>query len=179
MPVNERTVDPTGGLGGEVWDSLAKLAVRQAMRTGLRKQDAQNIGQDTMAALIVRGQKWGMPEKCESWVLAVAKNLALNELRRQKREAQAYEREGSATATSGYCDEAAQAVARLLIKEALEELPAKERATVIHRLMADKDRTTVSAALDVTVNTVKTSLQRAKRKLDPKLRDSFTEEKEG
>ncbi len=100
-----------------------------------------------------------------AWLFGIARNAALDELRRRKRTASlaAEPADESAAATP---DEAAErALERAAVRAALATLPAREREVIALKFHAGLDNAELAAVLGVSVSNAGTQLHRAMTKL--------------
>jgi RNA polymerase sigma factor (sigma-70 family) len=98
-----------------------------------------------------------------AWLFGIARNAALDELRRRKRAAEA---EIPAPAQPPGPDEAAELAAeRDAVRRALSKLPAKDREVIALKFHADLSHAEIAEVLGVTPSNAGTLLHRAMTKL--------------
>src|SRR4051812_29885052 len=98
-----------------------------------------------------------------AWLFGIARNAALDELRKRKRTAQlAGDPEDMGAATD---DEAARTLRRAAVRAALAELPPRERELIALKFHAGLDNAELAAVLGVSVSNAGTRLHRALTKL--------------
>jgi RNA polymerase sigma-70 factor, ECF subfamily len=95
-----------------------------------------------------------------SWLFGIARNAALDELRRRKRTASLPTEPPAAGA-----DEIDLALRRAAVRTALAELPARDRELIALKFHAGLDNTELAAVLGVSVSNAGTRLHRALTKL--------------
>jgi RNA polymerase sigma-70 factor, ECF subfamily len=95
-----------------------------------------------------------------SWLFGIARNAALDELRRRKRTAALPE---DPPATGG--DDIDAALQRAAVRSALAELPARDRELIALKFHAGLDNAELAAVLGVSVSNAGTRLHRALTKL--------------
>jgi len=128
----------------------------------------------------------------KTWLLKIAKNIASNHLRDQgalKRKARLVPLEEPAeegapqeVADSESAAEPSEPLRELLAREevrvlrgALQELPPQMRRCVMMRLHQDMKYREIAAALQLSIETVKSQLFQARQRLKEKLQDYFEE----
>jgi RNA polymerase sigma factor (sigma-70 family) len=98
-----------------------------------------------------------------AWVFGIARNAALDELRKRKRTAQlAIDVEDVTPAPEEEMD---RALRRAAVRSALAQLPARERELVALKFHAGLDNAELAAVLGVSVSNAGTRLHRALTKL--------------
>jgi RNA polymerase sigma factor (sigma-70 family) len=95
-----------------------------------------------------------------SWLFGIARNAALDELRRRKRTATLPTEPPAAGA-----DETDLALRRAAVRSALAELPARDRELIALKFHAGLDNAELAAVLGVSVSNAGTRLHRALTKL--------------
>jgi RNA polymerase sigma-70 factor (ECF subfamily) len=99
-----------------------------------------------------------------AWLFGIARNAALDELRRRKRSATLAGEPPDPHAPAPD-DEAKRALRRAAVRRALAELPAREREIVALKFHAGLDNAELARVLGVSVNNAGTLLHRAMTKL--------------
>jgi RNA polymerase sigma-70 factor (ECF subfamily) len=98
-----------------------------------------------------------------AWLFGIARNAALDELRKRKRTAQlAVDPEDASAVTD---DEADRTLRRAAVRAALAELPARDRELIALKFHAGLDNAELAAVLGVSVSNAGTRLHRALTKL--------------
>ena len=95
-----------------------------------------------------------------AWLFGIARNAALDELRRRKRTASLPTEPPAASA-----DDIDLALRRAAVRSALAELPARDRELIALKFHAGLDNTELAAVLGVSVSNAGTRLHRALTKL--------------
>src|SRR5215216_698982 len=99
-----------------------------------------------------------------AWLFGIARNAALDELRRRKRAAALAAEPADVEATAP--DDAAEAaLRRAAVRAALAELGARERELIALKFHAGLDNSEIAAVLGVSVSNAGTQLHRAMTKL--------------
>lgn len=151
--------------------NLAGIAYRIALKLLEDREDASEVAQDTMVAYRVAG---GCIERPEGWVSATARNRALNLLRKRRHGERAVQR--LASEVSSHPDHDDVALERIVIEALFEGLSPKEHEVAHLRFVDELSREQIALRLDMSVNTVKTHLQRAVKKIRRSLDESREEE---
>jgi len=99
-----------------------------------------------------------------AWLFGIARNAALDELRRRRRSA-ALTAEPADLAAVATEDEAEAAVRRAAVRAALASLPPRDREIVALRFHAGLDTTELAAVLGIGESNAGTRLHRAMQKL--------------
>jgi len=104
-----------------------------------------------------------------AWVFAIARNAALDELRRRKRDASlAADPEDAAAATPA--DDAEAELRRAALREALRRLDLRERELVALRFFAGLSHAEIASVLGISPSNAGTRLHRAVDKLRSEIR---------
>jgi RNA polymerase sigma factor (sigma-70 family) len=142
----------------EQFDALAAVAYRVAFRILGDREEARDVAQEALARAFAR---WRRVERyAEPWVARVAANLALGVVRKQGR---APRIEIGAAGP----DPAGPVTDRRLLVEALRDLPAGQRDTIVLRFVADLPEADVARLLGCSVGTVKSQAHRGLQRLRP------------
>ena len=104
-----------------------------------------------------------------AWLFGIARNAALDELRRGKRVAALVAEPTDARA--GTEDEAERAIRRAAVRNALAELPPRDREIVALKFYAGLDNAEIAALLGTSASNAGTQLHRAMTKLRRALDD--------
>ncbi len=100
----------------------------------------------------------------EGWIFGIARNAALDELRRRKRRAGLYTDPEDVTAPT-VADHAESALRRQVVQHALADLPGPERDMVALKFMGGLSNAEIAQVLDTTESNVGTRLHRTITKL--------------
>jgi RNA polymerase sigma factor (sigma-70 family) len=141
-----------------VFPLLLRDAARAAHAVTGDRVLAEDVAAETLHRVFVR---WNLldPETRAAWTKRVARNLAIDQLRRRTPNLVALPADG-----------ADQFVAeRVDVAVALAELPSRQREVVALRYFADLSEVEAATAMRVSVNTVRTHLRRALATLRPLL----------
>ena len=142
---------------------------RLAGRMGLDPGSAEDVALDALAISYDRWKRVEGLEYREAWVLKVASNLALRQLKRRGRAIPASTASTASTATERPAEE------RVDLHRALSRLPRRQREVVFLRYVADLPEAEVAAALGVDVGTVKVHASRGRSALGQLLSNDYRE----
>jgi RNA polymerase sigma factor (sigma-70 family) len=142
------------------FDALASVAFRVAFRIVGDREEARDIAQEAMARAFARWRR--VHGYAEPWVARVAANLALGVVRKSGRTTPAPSEVHGA-------DLAVVVADRRALVDALRDLPARQRDTLVLRYVADLSEADVARLLGCSVGTVKSQAHRALERLRPGL----------
>jgi RNA polymerase sigma factor (sigma-70 family) len=130
---------------------LLRLAFRVARRIVGTREDAEDIAVETLARAALR---WRVIEhRAQPWVVRVATNLAIDEVRRSRRRPPP----GSALSP----DWAAEADQRLDVADTLRQLPRRQRQVLVLRHYCGMTDEGIADHLRISVGSVKQHSSRA------------------
>lgn len=121
---------------------------------------AEDAAAEAMARALVAWPRIGGLDHCDAWVARVASNLALDEIRRERRR-----RRLPRPVDGAPIDQTEEATARLAMGAALLALSPRQRQVIALRYLADQDDAQVSRVLGISVNSVKKHAVRGKAAL--------------
>lgn len=129
-----------------------------------RREDAEEIINDTLWIVWQRAGEFRGASRVSTWIMGIAYRRALKLIRRAATHARALTLElGEADPTA---DDALEATAnRQLLERALAVLPLEQRLVLEFTYYLDHSCEEVAAIMDCPVNTVKTRMFHARRKL--------------
>ena len=134
-----------------------------AMRMGLGREDAEDVGLDAMAAAFDRWARvQAMPYR-DGWLLKVTANMALRRLKKARPV-----RAPIVTQPVGIDDEVA---GRITVNAVLAGMPRRQRQVVVLRYLADLSEVEVARLLRLDVGSVKKHASRARMALVGKMAD--------
>lgn len=130
--------------------------------------EAEDVTQETFLRLWRLAPDWEDRAALRTWLYRVATNLCLDRLRRR--------RPLSAEPVPEIADEAPGADRRLeageraqALRDALAELPERQRAAIVLRHLEDRSNPEIAETLDVSVEAVESLLARGRRALAARL----------
>jgi RNA polymerase sigma-70 factor (ECF subfamily) len=147
----------------ETYEPLRSQLYRYCRHLTRSPWDAEDLAQDTMArAFVTLGQMGEPPGNPRAWLMRVASNLWIDQLRRRRRERTEEPRDR--VEASGPDPMASREAAGTLIGQ----LSPQERAAVVLKDVFDFSLEEIAEALSTSVGAVKAALHRARGKLvDP------------
>jgi RNA polymerase sigma-70 factor (sigma-E family) len=155
-PAEDETFD-------DAFDRLFQIAYRAAYRLLGSREDAEDVAMEALARAALRWQK--LLPKPDPWVTTVSVNLSLDLWRRRKRSA--HHRRSMGDGVVEPTDDR-----RIDLVRALQQLPRRQRDSVVLRYFGDLTEAQTASALGISLGTVK---QHTSRGLD-RLRRELAEE---
>jgi RNA polymerase sigma-70 factor (sigma-E family) len=149
----------------ERFDALAAIAYRVAFRLSGRRDEAEELAQETLARAFARWRS--VAAYAEPWVARTATNLAIDAWR--KRRPTVPIDDDTPTAAAG--DLAPDVLERYGLVQSLRRLSRRQREVVVLRYLADLPEAEVAAALRTSVGAVKQHTHRAVARLRKELTD--------
>ena len=125
---------------------------------------AEDAAAEAVARALVSWRRVGELEHRTAWVARVAGNLAIDEIRRNRRR-----RDRQVAAPAAAPDATEDAALRLALGAALAALSTRQREVIALRYLADLDEFEVSRALGISVNSVKKHAMRGRAALRERL----------
>ncbi len=147
-------------------------------RTLRNRAAAEDATQETFLRLWVNASKW-RPQgaKFETWLYRVAMNICLDQLRKTKREAPEEAAPERADSAPRQDDALLAGEKRLAVDEALETLPARQRAAISLCHYQELSNIDAAEVMGVSVEALESLLARGRRALRDRLmpmRESLT-----
>jgi RNA polymerase sigma-70 factor (ECF subfamily) len=145
----------------------------------LRTRDraaVEDLAQETFLRVFValpRFEPKG-PARLSTWVLKIASNLAIDELRKRRPETVAVDASAVQIPAEARAD--AQAERRLLaavLERAVDELPPEFRAAFVLREVHQLEYAEIASTLELDLGTVKSRLSRARKRLRVLLKEAY------
>ena len=141
-------------------------------------EDAQDAAQEAFVAAYCRLGQLREPDRFAPWLRRLTLNGCADALRR--RGARRLSLDGDAACQALVVPDGAEGVmTRLAVQEALGHLPERTRLTVTLCYSSGYTHAEVARFLDIPINTVRSRLQHAKRRLREEMRDMVQELNEG
>jgi RNA polymerase sigma factor (sigma-70 family) len=154
-------VDRAEGEYSEWFVGLSPRALRVALRITGNRQDAEDAVIEAFGRAFARWNRLRSKEWRDGWVLTVTSNLALDEVRRQRK--QRLEHPVGDVCTAG--DSTTQIEEVIVLIEALKALPRRQREVAVLIHGAGLTHLEASAKLGIGIGSTKTHLHRATRRL--------------
>lgn len=136
-----------------------------------RYEDAEEVINDTLWIVWQRAGEFRNASRVSTWIMGIAYRRALNMLRRATTHDQAMRLE-IAESESEVSDSAQQLEERQLLDSGLAQLPLEQRLVLEFTYYLDHSCEEIAEIMDCPVNTVKTRMFNARRKLRVILKDS-------
>lgn len=147
-----------------------------------RREIAEDLTQDVFLKVFNQPQQYQPQAKLQTWLFTIARNVSLNELRKNKfigfslnQTAPTQEGELQTQISDPHAVNPSHAILQQekvsLIKQAIAQLPENQRTAVILRRYEDFSYEEIAKTLNVSVKAVKSLLSRAKENLKKQLKD--------
>jgi RNA polymerase sigma-70 factor (sigma-E family) len=147
----------SGGFDEFFADHYAPVLRALALATGDRGL-AEDATQEAFARAVRKWAKVREMERPVGWVYVVAMNVARRSLRRRGREQEVV---AEATVVVAEHDVVGGVVARVVLRDAVRALPARQRAALVLRYLADLSVVDTASAMGCSPGTVKSSVHAA------------------
>jgi len=162
------------------FDSLLRRNYRSLLNFIYRIMGRRDIAEDLTHEVFIRVYRrradYEPRSRFRTWLYTIAKNLCLNELRRECHRMQSLEESALQATAKAIPDSALAPEDRLIrtermaaVRAAIDELPANQRLAVILRRYDDFSYEQIAATLNLSEKAVKSLLSRAKEHLKKKL----------
>jgi RNA polymerase sigma factor (sigma-70 family) len=137
-------------------DIHPRLVAAMRAMTG-SNSTGEEIAQEALSRTWQHWSRVAVMDHPEAWCWQVATNLARSRLRRHLAERRANQRIGARHEPMDRAD----LVADIALRAAMAQLPARQRAVIALRYVADLDVATTARVLDLPTGTVKSTTSRA------------------
>lgn len=124
---------------------------------------AEDVAQETFLRAYRAADRLGPGAAIRPWLYRIATNLALNQLRKRRREDRALQR--AAGEPAAVDDLSERRADRSAVFEALDRLPDRLRVPVVLRYYVDLSEADIARTLGIRPGTVKSRLHEARRTL--------------
>ena len=156
-----------------VYDANYHLLVQVIMHIVYNLEVAEDLTQEAFERFYVKNMTFPSEDDAKYWLLRVAKNLALNHVRRNKREGEMVEKVKHmphAAQDDRYGErEAIDAENRREVRAAIEALPENLRMVIQLREFSGLDYKSIARVLGISETNVKVRVFRARKKLEEAL----------
>ncbi len=164
-----------------LFESCHRRVERFFARKGFAAEDCLDLTQETFLGIYKGLERFRLDARFETWLFSVAGNIYLKRLRsratakRSGEEVPAEEGKLAATTRSANAQLAGVLAEekRLALEEAMAELPAKMRRCLELRVYQEMRYREIAVVLRVSVDTVKTHMFQARKKLRARLGEIF------
>jgi len=156
----------------ELFDRYRTLVFRFAYQMAPRRDDAEDIVQESFVRAYQNLDKYRDEAKFTTWLLRIVTNLCTDQARMSTRRQALEQQEASGALvwmTTGVIEDPVQNLEadrrREALRRALAALPAHHRSVIILRDIEERDYTDIAAILGCTVGGAKLRVLRARRAL--------------
>jgi len=133
-------------------------------------ETAEDVGSEAMARLFMHWDRIGTTTYRDGWVLRVTANLALDVVRRRRREGEV----GAPMSTVGVVDDAAEVVVlRAALVEALAVLPRRQREAIVLTYLVGLSPGDAAAAMRVSSSSLSQLVKRGLARLRTRVGDGI------
>ncbi len=146
----------------DLYNLLVRRVIALVYRMTGNREATWDLTQETFLAVYRAAPTWQGRGSAEAWVLRIAGNLARQAYRsddRRRRLVEGYARSTHPDRTAGG---SLQAVDRLVVREALAQLPAALRQVVVLALVDGLSHEEIASGLDIAVGTSRARLSRGR-----------------
>ena len=158
-----------------IYDEVFPIVARVVYRVCNDQEVTEELCHDAFIKLYERIDQFPDADQAKYWLIRVAKNHALNHVKRKQRERRAYERVLAMPAPklpTGE-DTLIRAESAALVQAALAKLPEKLRVILIMKEYTELNYKDIAKALNISEANVKVRVFRARQKLGQILKDDF------
>ncbi len=156
-----------------VYDANYHLLIQVIIHIVYNLEVAEDLTQETFERFYVKNMTFPSEDDAKYWLLRVAKNLALNHVRRNKRENEMVEKvKRMPFSTSDDRDGATEVIEaenRREVRAAIAQLPENLRMVIQLKEFSGLDYKTIAKVLGISETNVKVRVFRARKKLEEAL----------
>jgi RNA polymerase sigma-70 factor (sigma-E family) len=167
VSVGERAAQPLGALG-ELYERHAAGAVRLAYLLTGDREVARDLAQDAFVKVAGRFRHARFPDAFEAYLRRTVVNLSTSRFRRLALERAYLDRERGARQVTVDAPDLGE---REVLRDALERLPARQRAAVVLRYYEDLSERAMADALGCSVPAARSLLLRGMQALRTTVED--------
>lgn len=131
---------------------------------------AQDMAQETWMKVIRAAGQFDPRGSVRAWILTIAKNMCLNELRKHKWEESNPEQIESYKSDEDLEESLIQMQSLGLLKQAVDQLPERQRVALVLFMFEEKSMSELAVEMGLQVNAVKALLHRARENVQTYLR---------
>ncbi len=155
----------------KVYDENYTLLVQVAMHIVYNQDIAEDLVQEAFERFFVKNMSFPSMDDAKYWLLRVTKNLALNHLKRNKRDLQLVEkvRKMPESETASHVDFTRSVIEeeeKKRVRKAIESLPENLKLVIQLKEYSDLDYKAIGKVLGISETNVKVRVHRARRKLE-------------
>ncbi len=156
-----------------IYDENYHLIMQVTMHIVYNIEIAEDLTQEAFERFYVKNMTFPSADDAKYWLIRVAKNLALNHIRRNKREIEMVEKARHNPSVSVDMRDAAQAAVeadeRRAVRSAIESLPENLRLVIQLKEYSGLDYKAIAKVLGISETNVKVRVYRARKKLEEAL----------
>ncbi len=156
-----------------IYDENYHLIIQVIMHIVYNIEIAEDLTQEAFERFYVKNMTFPSEDDARYWLIRVAKNLALNHIRRNKREVEMVEKARHNPSASVETRDAAQAAVeadeKRAVRAAVESLPENLRMVIQLKEYSGLDYKSIAKVLGISETNVKVRVYRARKKLEEAL----------
>lgn len=152
-----------------IYDSNYDLIMSVIVHIVYNQDIAEDLTQEAFERFYLKNMTFPSEEDARYWLLRVAKNLALNSIRRNKREIQMVDKFKKSSDGYSESDGSKELIAQEMKKEvrnAIESLPENLRVVIQLKEFSGLDYKTIGKVLGISETNVKVRVYRARKRLE-------------
>ena len=157
----------------KVYDANYTLLMQVVMHIVYNQEIAEDLVQEAFERFYVKNISFPTMDEAKYWLLRVSKNLALNHIRRNKREIQLVEKVKKLPGETVNFFDSSKAVIeeeeRRNVREAVNSLPENLRSVIQLKEYSGLDYKAIGKVLGISETNVKVRVHRARKKLEEML----------
>ena len=154
----------------KVYDANYTLLMQVVMHIVYNREIAEDLVQEAFERFYVKNISFPTMDEAKYWLLRVSKNLALNHIRRNKREIQLVEKVKKLPGETVNFFDSSKAVIeeeeRRNVREAVNSLPENLRSVIQLKEYSGLDYKAIGKVLGISETNVKVRVHRARKKLE-------------
>ena len=154
----------------KVYDANYTLLMQVVMHIVYNQEIAEELVQEAFERFYVKNISFPTMDEAKYWLLRVSKNLALNHIRRNKREIQLVEKVKKLPGETVNFFDSSKAVIeeeeRRNVREAVNSLPENLRSVIQLKEYSGLDYKAIGKVLGISETNVKVRVHRARKKLE-------------
>ncbi|MBO8436424.1 MAG: RNA polymerase sigma factor [Spirochaetes bacterium] len=156
-----------------IYDENYHLIVQVIMHIVYNIEIAEDLTQEAFERFYLKNMTFPGEDDAKYWLIRVAKNLALNHVRRNKREIEMVEKvrhnPASSLESRDAAESAVEADERRAVRAAVDSLPENLRMVIQLKEYSGLDYKSIAKVLGISETNVKVRVYRARKKLEEAL----------
>lgn len=150
---------------------LKNIIYRLALRITLNREEAEDIVQDTLIKVWNKREQWNEIESIEAYSLTIARNIAVDRVRRKTHQPQSLDDDETATSAS-HASNPYETIYRRnqmrIVEQLMNSLPEKQRLCFQLRDFEGKSYKEIAQVMDISEDQVKVNIFRARQAVKTK-----------